>query len=95
MTKINAKSDNLQKLAGAVEGMLDEEYGIAKLVRLTGVSRLTIFKLLNKKKPTIGINDLYKLMEHGMELDSTQVFLDRVKREKLCDFDRLAKGIKY
>ena len=72
--------------ANALRDMIDENthnkgFNKNRLCKAVAISRKSLDKLLQEKKPFIGIDQLYQLMEHGLEINSTQIFMNRLIRE--------------
>lgn len=80
-----------EMFAKAVENMLDEGWHVCHrgsagtiygLCKKTGIARSTIYKLIKMEKPQVRIDVLYKLIERGLEINCTELLLNRIKREK-------------
>ena len=64
----------------AIQDILEDK-SVLKLSRLTGIPRHAIHKLVKMERPFVKIDHLYILMEHGLEINSTLLFMERLKRE--------------
>ena len=77
--------NNTEKLSLAIKEMIWDDQPVYQLEKLTHIHRCVLLRLIRQQSKMISINNLYTLMEHGMELNSTEIFLEKVKKVSLMD----------
>jgi hypothetical protein len=71
----------LEMFSRSVSGMIEGRQTIEDLSRITGIKRQVISKHIHCRKETVTIIDFYKFIEHGMEINCTEILMDRLIRE--------------